>query len=272
MPLTGTILELIASIVLLVAVFLLARKRLQKERVAAAASEKLVLEAKFAAQRVHLPEEARVELGYLHVTKLVSFMGTTISTKWKSDGIVLEGASIALADLCRSSPIVVKTRDRVHVIVPAALIKTGSYAGAMLACFDTKRLHARGFIYASYDSNYARGYVEVSRGTMKVLLQYTHAPVEAGKLHLALLLCARKPTKACHQLAELSEAGVVEQKLTYPLAQEVLVVHKAGVESLLKLVNTMPPLLSKELELRLVARKGLISRVLASAPLEYLVF
>ncbi|MEM4595930.1 MAG: hypothetical protein QXO48_01960 [Desulfurococcaceae archaeon] len=220
-----------------------------------------------------LPSTLRYEHGYIHLRKILSahVTGEEVRAEWKGLKTVREDNLIDVRELCTDPPLVAKSETVHQALLPGVMVRNGKYKGVVIACFNTSRLNAKGFIHDLYEHGFTKGYVEISGGFIKVLLEHQDFEVGDGKKsRVKLDLCSVRNIRSCMRILELTGSGVRELEYTYPVTRLVIIgyINGEGFDELFKIIDKAPSVIGPGLVLKLTTKKGLTKRVTVSA-LEY---
>ncbi|MEM4224979.1 MAG: hypothetical protein QXX93_03355 [Desulfurococcaceae archaeon] len=271
MTILREILRFIVSILILITLASILARR--KKQYTPTLLSEFKLKLRTTPHAIILPTTLRYEHGYIHLRKILSahVTGEEVRAEWKGSKTVREDNFIDVRELCMDPPLLAKSETMYQALLPGVMVRNGKYKGAVIACFNTSRLNAKGFIHDLYEYGFTKGYVEISSGIIKVLLEHQDFGAGNGKKsRVKLDLCSMRNIRSCMRILELTGSGVRELKYTYPVTRLVVIGYSngEGFDELFKIIDKAPSVIGPGLVLRLTTKRGFTKRVTMSA-LEY---
>jgi len=126
----------------------------------------------------------------------------------------------------------------------------GRYRDIIISRVNTTDIHVERRLEILYSEGYARSYLSIQGGKIKVKTEWVHYLVETKAtrtpVRTLLEVCyAKSPIYRrveCMSLMESTRTGTIEQTINYPIVKKVLFGHLTGVrfENLEELIERFP--------------------------------
>jgi len=199
---------------------------------------------------VDFPERLAIARGFISYTRIETPRGALRSGfDWYGERRE-ETTSLPLRDLCAQTPIIVKYGPAVNALIPAVRVLKGRYRDIIISCVNTTDIHVERRLELIYSEGYARSYLNIESGKIKVKTEWIHYLVETEATHTPvrtlLEVCyAKSPIHQrleCIPLMESNRTGTIEQTINYPIVKKILFGHLSGVgfENLEELLAKFP--------------------------------
>ncbi len=199
---------------------------------------------------VKFPERLAIARGFISYTRIETPKGALRSGfDWYGERRE-ETTSLPLRDLCAQTPLIVKYGPAVNALTPAVRVLKGRYRDIIISCVNTTDIHVERRLELLYSEGYARSYLSIESGKIKVKTEWVHYLVETEAtrtpVRTLLEVCyAKSPVYRrleCMSLMESTRTGTIEQTINYPIVKRVLFGHLSGVgfENLEELLAKFP--------------------------------
>lgn len=260
---------ILSALIIITTALAIARRRKNPPK---AVREELKLAVKSTSHRVVLPSSFKYEYGVVEIIKSVGLFALEgeVRVKWSGAREYNESDFVDMGRLCSSPLALAKHSTTLYISMPAVRLMSGRFKDSIIACLDTEKIDATGFVFSTFENGYARGHVRMSRGLLSAVLEISYSQVEVWeRVKARLELCSTGKTRLCMKLLEAEKSGVFKTEINYPALKMITIGGMdGGFDEALKVAESLPPVLGSELILKLVIKKGALKKISSQSRLE----
>lgn len=264
-------LDIVLWLYLLILPLFFARRRRRQTK---GTHEELKLASRTTPHRLVLPGVHRYEYGLVEVARSSGLFAPEgeVKINWSGSKMYMEEDYVEIEKLCSTPPLVAKQSTELRLVMPAVRLRSGKYKDTIIACFNTEQLDATGHVYSVFENGFAQGYVRLSRGLLRAVLETSYAPVgeKMERRKVRLELCSTGKARTCSKLLETDKTGVLETSIHYPATRALIFGRTdGGFEDAFKIAEQLPQVLGPGLFLKLVIERGIFRRTIVRARLDF---